>query len=76
MFLSIKRLVDYYAKLRGTVNVKNHQDYVTRSRLFGMTVHTGKEAQANTSYVDQSIYTMNTSKVFTTESEVKKAGKH
>lgn len=37
-----------------------------------MTVQTGKEAQA-TSYVDQSIYTMNTSKVFTAESEVKKA---
>ncbi|MCY7492437.1 N-acetylglucosaminidase [Bacillus safensis] len=39
---------------------------------FGMTLQTGKEAQA-ASYVDQSIYTMNTSKVFTTEAEVKKA---
>lgn len=42
---------------------------------FGMTVQTGNEAQA-ASYVDQSIYTMNTSKVFTTESEVKKQWKH
>ncbi|MFS0654162.1 SPOR domain-containing protein [Bacillus sp. 179-C3.3 HS] len=45
---------------------------VLLTAAFGMTLHTGKDVQA-ASYVDQSIYTINTSKVFTTESEVKKA---
>lgn len=60
---------------RGTVNVKKTIKIMLLAAAFGMTIQTGKEVQA-ASYVDQSIYTMNTSKVFTTESEVKKQWKH